>query len=893
MLPLLSSLYSTERERAINEAISEAKLSAQLKDEAAKVKAASNKDKAFTSMDFLTRAFKKPSKLALKQGKARLLLEDMVKRAERKLEELKRSQAKSMSTEEKAEQLAEELYHKPGTLLTKDEMAKILIDSECRDSIVVPRRACRRANINRFRTINGVCNNRLNPTQGAAGTEFRRLIQSQYEDGISVPLGRYQAQSLPEEEEEGEKELRQSDKTGPFLPPKPSARFISKTIVRDRIEDELPFTHILMQWGQFLDHDLDLGPELEEECEGCEFTEVCEPIFVPKDDQTFGVDTRQNGECLPFRRSIVACPTDTPGSFAPREQINDLTSYIDGSMIYGSSVETADAVREFKKGLLRVKTVIGEDFLPVDTEGLVACPNRMDCFLCGDIRCNEQVSLTTMHTLWVREHNRIAKALASLNPFWSDERLYQETRKIVGAFVQKITYIDYLPKILGPSFDQLIGDFRRYDRTVDASVPNSFATAAYRYGHSLIRPFFERLDTEYKDIALGPLPLVEAFFNPSVLQESGGIGPILRGLVAVNSRRVDEFLNKVLTTQLFKTNISAGMDLASLNIQRSRDHGLPGFKTWQNFCQRIFNITSDAENQLTFLRFIQLYGNMQNVELWVGGLAEDRLPGSLLGATFACIFGLTFRNVRDGDRFYYERPVVFTRPQRRQIQRTTLSSVICDNTKTETIQPDAFLSNQTRISCQNIPSIDLSPWEEGRTCFLRVNAPSSVVVFLSERIGNRPAVFTTTTAYPDHPECIPFDCTRSTRVNVFPSAFNTPGCQRFRATIGPGNLSGGSPASGIYNSLETCRAATIAAVSYSRICGSTASPGVQSESTTTMSPESPDNNSTLPDDPDFDVVTESEDDDAPATNTEVKVQDTYADDNKLRAELAKELEKLN
>ena len=85
----------------------------------------------------------------------------------------------------------------------------------------------------------------------------------------------------------------------------------------------------------------------------------------------------------------------------------------------------------------------------------------MDCFLCGDIRCNEQISLTTMHTLWVREHNRIARALRRINPFWSDERLYQEARQIVGALIQKITYVDYLPKILGPTYDELIGDFER------------------------------------------------------------------------------------------------------------------------------------------------------------------------------------------------------------------------------------------------------------------------------------------------------------------------------------------------------------------------------------------------------------------------------------------------
>ena len=693
-------------------------------------KAAEKANKPVTAADFLNKGFKKPSKAAIKSGKARLLLEDVVRRAERKLEELKKqTQAKTASIEQKAETLAEELFHKPGSLLTQEELAHISTESGCVNETAASFRFCRNLlTINTFRTINGVCNNRRYPSQGASATRFRRLQPPVYEDGISSMRGAMQAQTLSED-----LDVSLITTVNPFLPPYPSARTVSKSIVRDREQNELDFTHLLMQFGQFLDHDMDLGPELEEECEGCTFTETCQPIPVARDDDTFGLGTPQNGDCLSFRRAIPVCQFNTPCSFSPREQLNDITSYIDGSMIYGSNIEQENAVRLFQNGSLRVGPPLAPntgDTLPVDTEGLVACPGRNDCFLCGDVRCNEQVSLSVMHTIWLREHNRLAEGLKEINPLWDDERLYQEARKIVGAEIQKIVYYDYLPKVMGPGiFNTLIGPYEGYDRTVDASVPNSFATAAYRYGHSLIRPFFDRLGPGYEPIQAGPLNLVDMFFNPPQIANSGGVDPIVRGWVTQEPRRMDEFLNSVLTTQLFQTDDGPGMDLASLNIQRQRDHGLPPYILWRNFCQRVFPQLEmpEFENQLTLIKFLQVYGSKETIDLWIGGLAEDRLPDSLLGATFACIFGITFKNVRDGDRFYFERPGVFRFRQRREITETTsFSRIFCENGDDITeIQPDAFLSNQTRVDCGYFPKLDLELWREP-ICYVRVQLPSDL-----------------------------------------------------------------------------------------------------------------------------------------------------------------------
>ena len=684
------------------------------------------------------RLFKKASKSARKQGEARLMLDDMVHRAEKKLAEAERHNAGIQGAEERAESLAKELFHQPGSMLTSEEIALMTQESGCANVREAPE--CSLLTVFQ-RTIDGTCNNQDNPLYGASDTEFTRVVPAFYEDGIDALRGDIQAKN--EETGQGMFAL------DPFAAPAPSARLISKTIIfRNDTREEDDFTHLLMQWGQFLDHDLDLSPELEAECEHCEFTEICRPIRVSREDPIFGEGTPQNGDCLRFSRSLPACSQDPPGSYSPREQLNAITSFIDASNVYGSNERIGNAVRLFEDGLLKEgdPALPGQKAsLPIDTDDIVACLNSEDCFLAGDVRANEQTSLLIMHTLWFREHNRIARELKRINPFWSDERLFQEARRIVGALLQKITYEDYLPKVMGPTaFNQLIGDYPGYDPRVNPGVPNSFATAAYRYGHSLVRTEFARLNSNFRPLPKGPLSLVDAFFNPDQFRLSMGTDPIVRGLVTENVKRADSFINFILNSRLFERAAEGivGMDLASLNIQRGRDHGLPTLPVFAEFCNRQFDFLPKAgvfEQELDTVRFMQLHGSLNDVDPWMGGLAEQRLPDSFIGPTFACIFGITFDNVRNGDRFWYENPDLFTEAQREEIKKGTVSRVICDNSDNiNRIQPDAFLSNQTRVPCRQIPRLNLRAWRQ-RTCFARVRImtapPSPLEISLFSQPG--------------------------------------------------------------------------------------------------------------------------------------------------------------
>ena len=85
-----------------------------------------------------------------------------------------------------------------------------------------------------------------------------------------------------------------------------------------------------------------------------------------------------------------------------------------------------------------------------------------------------------MHTIWFRQHNLIATKLRDLNPHWEGDKIYEESRKIVGAQMQHITFKHWLPLILGKKGMDMLGDYRHYDPSIDATISNIFASSAFR-----------------------------------------------------------------------------------------------------------------------------------------------------------------------------------------------------------------------------------------------------------------------------------------------------------------------------------------------------------------------------------------------------------------------------
>ncbi|MGE3932071.1 MAG: peroxidase family protein [Rhodospirillaceae bacterium] len=490
-----------------------------------------------------------------------------------------------------------------------------------------------------FRSFDGSGNNLANPTWGMAGTALIRLGPDSYADGAGG------------------------------MPGGPNPRAISNAVVAQpaSMPSTINVSNMFWQWGQFIDHDLDLVP-----------TNPAAPamIAVPAGDPQF--DPGNTGaQVIPFTRSVFDPATGT-GAGDPRQQINTLTSYIDASMVYGSNAASALSLRTLSGGKLSMSA---EEMPPVLADGN---------FVAGDIRINEQLGLLSMHALFVREHNMWADQIAAADPGLSDEEIFQRARRYVGAEIQAITYNEFLPILLGGSG---VGSYGGYDAGVNATVSNEFAAAGFRLGHTMLPPEMARLNEDGSSIPQGPIALQDTFLNPGLIAD-GGIESILRGLAATKAQEFDSMLVDDVRNFLFVA-VPSGLDLAAVNIQRGRDHGLPSYNDLREALglPRI----GDFFEPGVFLpdaaaRLASIYTSVDDIDLWVGALSEIHLPGAMVGPLLHALLTDQFSRARDGDRFWYESLDMFSDDEIEAIEARSLAQIILDNTWIDTIQANVFFA---------------------------------------------------------------------------------------------------------------------------------------------------------------------------------------------------------
>ncbi|XP_069997700.1 salivary peroxidase/catechol oxidase [Penaeus vannamei] len=512
-----------------------------------------------------------------------------------------------------------------------------------------------------YRSNNGICNNLAKPFWGSILRPFRRVAPPHYGNGVfSFPTT---------------KEGR------PF----PNARLVSLRVNDIQPNRESSLLSVLhMTYGEFLNHDLTFVP-LNIGLDGkaipcCPETQgsgsgdpiphpECAQIYIPTGDTFY---SRFNKTCLEFVRSAPALRCKfghETFSTGPREQINEQTAHIDGSQIYSSINIIGNTLRTRTDGLLTTQTIHGEEFLPANLDTSNYCnkeekaDKRQYCFMAGDSRVNKHPLLVLLHTVWMRHHNHIASRLKNINPSWNDEKLFQEARRIVGAQLQHVTYNEYLPPIFG---DEISRKFKLkptknrtqthiYGPKLNAAISAEFATAAFRFRHSQIPGHMERADN------LGDISFTEtssAYMDPFIMYTKDAMPQLLRGAVRQSATDVDLFFSRQVAGKLYKGHNMVGVDLVTDNIQRGRDHGIASYTALRNAC-RLSPITSFADlsgimDDEVIDTFENLYSDVEDIELYVGGLAEHPVEGGIVGPTFACILLDQFLRLKHGDRFWYE-----------------------------------------------------------------------------------------------------------------------------------------------------------------------------------------------------------------------------------------------
>jgi hypothetical protein len=607
--------------------------------------------------------------------------------------------------------------------------------------------------VNATRTLDGSHNNLAHPDWGRAGTPYLRVAPPAYADGVARP------------------------------PAGPPPRYVSNRIFNDAAQNifsERGVSQWGFVWGQFIDHTIGLRQDSPDERAPIAF-DPSDPLEAFRDDL---------GE-IPFTRTPAA-PGTGASAAAPRQQLNTVSAYVDGSSVYGDDPARLDWLRAgARDGVPEdndARLLLPDGLLPraaargdAASAPAMALSGRLlaspaDEVVAGDMRANENMALSATQTLFAREHNRLVDALPRGLP---EEQKFQLARRVVGAEQQWITYREFLPA-LGVE----LGPYRGYDPQADASLSNEFAVVGYR-AHSMVHGELEPIAPAgtYSQAALDAFtnagveveqdgdtvrlvtPLNVAFENPNLLA-SIGVGPVLKGIGSEREYRNDEQIDNQLRSVLFQLPkpgvpdpsacldgpplpdcFSGVVDLAAIDIERGRDHGMPSYNALRQAYglapKRSFTaITGEATDRfprrdpavdrrdpiddpdildvLTLAdadgneiplgspeaetdavqalrrttvaaRLKAIYGDVDRVDAFVGMVAERHEAGSELGELQRTIWREQFERLRDGDRFYFGNDPELAEIERRYgiSYQHSLADVIRANSDAD-VQGDVF-----------------------------------------------------------------------------------------------------------------------------------------------------------------------------------------------------------
>ena len=310
-------------------------------------------------------------------------------------------------------------------------------------------------------------------------------------------------------------------------------------------------------------------------------------------------------------------------------------------------------------------------------------------FVTGDGRGNENIALTTVHSIFHSEHNRLVDAnkatilasndLAFLNEWlrvdvaaipttpaaiaalqWDGERLFQAARFATEMQYQHLVFEEFARRIQ-PAIDPFIFN---NSPNIDGSIVAEFAHTVYRFGHSMLTGTVDRLENDLTGVGAGDPEqetLLAAFLNPQMYVDSGTTldeanANLVRGLSRDVGNEIDEFIVQDVRSNL----LGLPLDLAALNIARGRDTGIPSlnetrqqlydagaldlkpYTSWNDFAQNI-------KNPLSIVNFIAAYGTHASITS-AANTTEMRDAATLLvfgdgsNADGVTIRGVTYSN---------------------------------------------------------------------------------------------------------------------------------------------------------------------------------------------------------------------------------------------------------
>uniref|UniRef100_A0A8V5HAZ8 NAD(P)H oxidase (H2O2-forming) n=1 Tax=Melopsittacus undulatus TaxID=13146 RepID=A0A8V5HAZ8_MELUD len=508
----------------------------------------------------------------------------------------------------------------------------------------------------------GWYNNLLHHSRGSVGARLLRLLPANYADGV------YQALQEPHV---------------------PNARQLSNAVARgpSGLPSRRNTTALAVFFGFHVLSDI-LGTEKP----GCpaEFLN----IHIPSGDLVF--DPAGTGDVvLPFQRIHWAMETgQSPNS--PREQTNEVTSWLDGSSIYGPLHSWSDALRSFSGGQLASGP---GGRIPRETDGRVHMWKALDpstgqggpqgIYDLGSAWGNENRFVQAVSIAWFRYHNHLAAVLAQGHPTWSDEDLFQHTRKWVIATFQSIVLYEWLPTLLGTQ----VPEYKGYQQHLDPSLSPEFVAAAGQFLATMVPPVWGCSMSLPPGEESPALAISPQSTRPQQAKEVD-VDNLLLGMSSQVAEREDNIVVEDLQDYWYGPLKYSRTDYVASCLQRGRDLGLPTY----NQARERFGL-KPVQNWSDFAPYLERQVLEKVAALYANNTAGlELLPGGMLeadGSLFSAIILDQFVRLRDGDRFWFENTKngLFTVEETRKIRNTTFHDVLAAVTYADPtdLQPHVFV----------------------------------------------------------------------------------------------------------------------------------------------------------------------------------------------------------
>ncbi|XP_006883258.1 PREDICTED: dual oxidase 1 [Elephantulus edwardii] len=527
--------------------------------------------------------------------------------------------------------------------------------------------------------FDGWYNNLKEHRWGIKGSRLQRLVPASYADGVYQPLGE------------------------PHLP---NSRDISNTAMRGPAGQASLQNRTVL--GVFFGYHV-LSDLVSVDRPGCpaEFLN----IRIPPGDPVF--DPNKRGDVvLPFQRSRWDPETGQSPSH-PRDLINEVTGWLDGSSIYGSSHSWSDALRSFSGGQL----ASGRDpAFPQDAQEPKMMWNAPDpatgqrgpqgLYAFGAEQGNREPFLQALGLLWFRYHNVWAQRLAKEHPHWGDEELFQHARKRVIATYQNIAFYEWLPTFL----QKMPPEYAGYQPFLDPSISPEFLAASEQFFSTMVPPgvymrnascHFQKVLNQDSSIS-GAFRVCNSYWNrehPN-LQSAENVDALLLGMASQIAEREDHVVVEDLRdfwpgplkfsrTDYLASCLQRGRDLGLPSYTKARAAlGLPPITQWQDINPTLFQ-----SNRNVLEATAALYNqDISRLELLPGGLLESHgNPGPL----FTAIVFDQFVRLRDADRYWFENTGngLFSKEEIAEIRNTSLRDILVAVTKMNpsAVQPNVFI----------------------------------------------------------------------------------------------------------------------------------------------------------------------------------------------------------